>query len=814
MLTTTGDYNEYARRTVGGAVYVVTIQSASGMYAFADRVIANSSDTFTVDVLDLIVGDVVISEKCDIISRTWADAEATFTIDNSPFFRASSSADDGRLLRPSDVLGDCYQRSCAIYLLIGGISASVITLFSGVISEYPAIDESEMQFVATVNAAALNKKVPTTVITKATYPNAPVYSINRTMPRVYGYFSEEQFLNHGGLIPCEQIDTNKWAVCSSGQGFNSIDAVWVYCDGLGMWVKLYDDYTTYLSPTGVSWVRLDYIYPKAYAYIYPDSGVDNNTDTLPNTLSPNITDHRGLYLQPDGYQTYYSMTAGKGPGISTTGTKAARIILLWTKVFEKDDNSATLYGTKIGQIITPTSETDLENTAALEYHFHFATGKSNADNGTYGMQFYTAYSAGVSTASNLWEEISIQRAHVVDAGTVYWKRTYLDTYHSAQDLAEQLRWHFGDGMVDSAWYGNAYGVVFAFQVAEAASDGTEIGRLYEARLRIPFRMKLGAHPFPIMVGPYYKYNENIRVAVECSGVKYSASMLNAPRLNPSGHTTSEVITSPIYIIEDILKNVCSMTYDTASFDNAETYLPVINGSAPRRMCAHMAVLHGEKQKTAKEYIIELLRQIPYSMTVNAIGRPRMMTMTGNAFLYTTATEIAAADIDPASFMIAKTPSSDVINSLTVSHMRRPHDGQMSFVHTLDDTSSQSTYGIRQMEGELECDYIGGGGSYYNDFLSATVFRNWLTDKLLSYYKHGKFFSAPKYIVGMFLPGCKWMHLELGDYIKIDPAMDEHMKLFGVSWGDTTHDAKAFMIVEIVKTIQGVRIVAMDPLADV
>ena len=809
MLGTNPKFDEYARRTAGEWTFVVSIATTDGLYWMADRAITDSS--FSFPVMDLLVGDVSISEKVDIFARTWADAEASVTINNAPRFRSSASSDSGMLLRPSDKFGNIQGAALAVYLWLGPVGGQGATIFSGTVSEFPEIGADVMVVVATAEHSELKKKVPTTIIDRASYPTAPESSIGRALPRPYGVFSEEAFLDHGGLVPCEQISTNEWRVSDGIEGVKSIDAVWVYSDGLGMWVKLYSDYTA-LAGTGR--VLLDVVMPKAYAYIYPDSGFVDTTWSP--GIPSSIIDRRGLYGVPNGYQTYHSMTTGEDKWFAGGVSNTSAIMLTWTRTFEKDDEVG-LKWTNIGWIIPQDSMTwnvD-DDKVAFEYQFKLNSGYTIASGHT--LRFSPAYDHLDSTPewTEWWNTARTGQQYVVDAATSNWKSAYL----SYQELGnpqfnwdEYIKWHLGDGDIGNAAYGHPIAVGFMFQVAQTVADGTEVGKLYQARLRIPFRVKLGTFG-----GPLYRqqlWNDNIRMAVEVSGIKYRSTIIGGFRNNYNGYTTSDVNTSPPFIVEDILRYVGITTIDTDSFDDADKNRPYMGNSA--WYCLRVPVIYDgivketqDGRPTAKDMIVDILRQTPYAMTINAVGKARMLDMTGNIQMTnpSIATQISFHDIDLESFMIGKTRIDLVKNKVIVEYMRRPHDGKLSFYNLAEDTTSQADYDER--EERLSCDYIGGSGEPTADYLTAYHFRKWLVDKSSPYLSHGYFLSRPKCIVGMFLPGCKWMHLELGDYIQIDATMDKHFKLFGESWG--AWPTRMFMIDGIVKTSSGVKVSAIESL---
>jgi len=815
MLSTVPSYSEFARRTAGEWAFIVTLTVDGTVYTMSDRAL---SKDLPFPVLDLLRGDTTVSEAVDIYDRTWAAPEATISINNSPFFRSSESSDEGMLLRPSDKFGDIEGCALTISLWLGPVGGWNLMIFNGTVSETPDITAESITVVATAEVAEINTRIPQTIITRDDYPNAPEESVGRAIPRPYGVFSEEQFLNHGGLVPCERVSENRWQICADSNTIKSIDAVWVYSEGLGMWVKLYDT-SEYNASVYYGYVQLDYFRPKAYAYIYPD--IIYPDDDYGLQVASSINDGRGLYVTPNGYQTYYPIVTVSSTKLfygSTANT--SQILLVWSKTYEKDEDTA-LKGTNIGWVVPQDVGVSDEDKVAFEYQFILDSSyvaKVYAGGTDRMIKFSCAYDVTDSTPHWCGRDINVDVTRTTD-----WIREYLDENVMTYKWDEKIKLHFGDGNVSESAYPNPIAMLFGYRINETLATGTETGRLYEARLRVPFRVRLG--PVRAQPAPGVKIRnrfldvekQDIRMAVEVSGIRYSSSIIGSGRKNYNNYSTSDTNISAPFIIEDILRDVGVPNIDTSSFDEADKHLPVLSSTSPYVFSTHVLVAHDsvvkddqDSRPTAKDMIVDILRQTPYAMTVNALGRPRMLDMTGDPQMTvpSPATEIPLADIDLNTFNIGRTRIDLVKNKIIVEYMRRPHDGQLSFYDIKEDTDSQDEYDIR--EEHLRCDYLGGSGSPTVDYLTAYYYRNWLTDKANLGGYNGYFLSRPKCMVEFFSPGMKWMHLELGDYIVFESELDKHFKLFGASW--KSWPPRMFMIYKIVKTVSGVRMSAIEPLA--
>jgi hypothetical protein len=229
------------------------------------------------------------------LTREWGTPEAVITILNKPAFKSGVEADQGTLLRASDVFADIYAQTVKIYIYPGaaaGALSDCLQVFSGTVQEFPNITPDIIEIVATAEPEALQIKVPHTFIDLTTYPNAPEGADKRIVPLVYGEISEGDYLNQDGLVPCEQIGPNQWAVAD--HPVSNVTAVWAFSEELGLWVKLYDtnDYTINneaASPFRTI-VQIDSEFPLAHAFIYPDDAYTDNALT-PRQLPSKAVDH-------------------------------------------------------------------------------------------------------------------------------------------------------------------------------------------------------------------------------------------------------------------------------------------------------------------------------------------------------------------------------------------------------------------------------------------------------------------------------------------------------------------------------------------
>ena len=594
-----------------------------------------------------------------------------------------------------------------------------------------------------------------------------------------------------------------------------------------MWVKLYDpsEYTLNNNDNGLATITLDVSIPKAYAYIYPDDGYDSN-DWNPRTLNLKAADRRGP--QPSGWpswagaDSYHPLYAHQCPVLDPASFREAGVILLWSKSFEQGLAAGTI-GTEIGYIPDQTSPADAEK-VAFEYRFHFATGITN--NEYQGMQYIVACPGSGASVMLWYTDSGHGTKYQVEHSYLDWKIAYLSKEHlygSGWNWDEEMKWHLGDGQEGDYYFGNPFAIWFAFKSTEVVSPGTLVGKLYEARLRIPFRVRLGMHPalsWPFgFGGAPPKLFDNIQLAVECQGIKYDSGIIGSH----THYSTSDMNTSPPYIIQDILRNVCGTSaIDTNSFDEADGHLPVMYASGPTPLAwfdHHIALTNKEaitdwkdSRPMAKSIIREILRQSPYAMCVTAQRKARMLDITDTDSLYQNATEILVADLDLAQLKISRTRVDQLTNDLIIEYMRRSQDGVLSYVVTESDSVSSGRYGQRQ--DRLALDYLGGGyfdGTTLQDHRAAAWIKDWFLGDPWSVNNgssRGKFLSEPKNIVEFFVPGIAWLHLELGDYIKFESKLDEHMKLFGETWG-----SRAFMIVEKQVSSTGVTFVAIEPLVE-
>ena len=792
MMTMPTIYDAIRRHVAAKRAMIVEItDGASTWYISEQAIVLSDLAEPTINILAAVSS---ISESLDILTREWGTPEAVITIHNKPAFKSGTAADQGMLLRASDVFANVYARTVKIYIYPGeaaGALSDCLQIFSGTVQEFPEITPDTMEIIASAEPEALEIKVPNTFIDEVTYPNAPEGADKRIIPLVYGMISEGDYLNQDGLVPCEQIGPNKWAVADHAVA--AVDAVWAFSEELQMWVKLYDsdNYTisNETAPPFRTIIQINSEFPKAHAFIYPDDAYIDNALT-PRQLPAKAVDHNS--------NTHHELICGTTPDAGPY-VKTASVILVWTQTLETEDGLATRIGKIFPQNPGPG---DTMDRVAIQYKFSFAIGYTNSNNE--GMD----YSEGYDTVNKRWLPLG-----EVGGGSVYiaetsasWKVIYLDNGHGPNDwtsITAGINWHLGSGRKDYVGEGNPFALKFILEVNEAASAGTVLGYLREIRLRIPFyfRFRAGLSGSPggpktrsvIRQGPRPWMDTDI--AVEVDGRKYGWWIQG--RNNGKNYTMVDEVQTAPGIIESLLREVAELEsddIDTGSFDAAERWT-TINMQVALTGEGKFA---GDKDRrpTIKDVIQSICRQNSCAFYYSGVGRARMIDLSINPY-YGGATEIPYTDIMPESIVLFKTPTRNIINYMDIEWPRRPQDGKFSHIETHEDETSQGAYGEKIKNVRLE---------NVNDSASVTTYRKWALDNA-PFSTRGYFHSMPKNGMRFATRGIKWAHLEIGDWIKMQhEVMDLNYKLAGRTW-----QSMYMVIVGKETTLRDVRFTAIDPL---
>ena len=797
MLTMHERYDELRRRVAPGATYIISLTDGTDTWYLSDRAIVLVGQGIT--TLELVQSVSRISEKLNLVSREWGVAETIITLYNKPFFKSNVTADAGMLLRPSDKFSGIYGKTVEIYIWPGPaatyLSTDCLKIFSGTIQEFPEADQNTMTIIASAEPAALSMKVPDNFITTADYPDAPEDSIHRFIPIVYGTVTEGDYLNYRGLIPCERIAGNKFVVHDAASA--NPTGIWVYAPELKQWVKLYDsgDYTLNPSDGGTTTVKIDTSFPRAYAYLYPDDGYADNAMTA-KQLPEEVVDHNAT--------TGHSLISETTPDIGATA-KTGSVILLWAGSF---GSSESLHA-KIGRILTQNPAGDLAaaDRLAFQYRFAMAGGYTNSNN--QALRFMAGYNADSPGTWRLmynpvYYPLMTGNEYASTPGANSFRTVFLDYTGTASNLdwthaTTGIHWHPGDGESGGSYAGYPFAIRVILEVNEAASAGTAIGYLYEARLRIPFELNWGAR----VAGRTGAYRKDwiSQMAVEGYGRLYGAWLKVGGRTNPGGYSVANAISSPPYIIESLLRDtagVATANIDTASFDDCEATRPA--------SLTHQVVLTGEgkygeagdDRPTLKEVITDICRQYPGAFYWTSSGKARMINLTPYRMNNPSATTIPYHDIDQSTITIGKTPLRDLVNYLKVDVLLRVNDEKYTYSEVGKDSTSQTTYWLK--EGNLRAPYIN------NSTGLAWMISYWMGQP--AGLTLGYFLSRPKLPIKFTCPGIKWAHLEIGDWIQMDSEFDTKIKLMGQSWAGVY-----FIITEKTQTKNGVEFTAIRPLVD-
>lgn len=782
MLTMPNIYDEFRRRMTSDASFVVRIVSGSKYWHLSNRAI----DCHGFASYELIESIGPISEKLNIITREWGIAQVNIVIHNRPFFKSGETADQGMLLRPSDVFGNVYNEEIKIYIYPGSAAntiADCLLVFSGRVTDMPESDTNTLLLVASAENPKLNYRLPQTIISPETYPHVPFEARNRVVPIVYGDFSETDYLNGRGLIPCEQVESRKYIVAD--HPVKSISAIWWYIEELKLWAKLRDasQYNVTIDDDGVATINFKSNTDiDAYVWIYPNYPIyEEGYDE---------TNHPWIYAVDRDENTYAKLIAGVSPGWSGVPEKFASMI------FEFRGNySDTKSGKHIKTRIRPQDRGpgEYDEKIAIELKYAIEPGYTDAYNGTTengGLLFFK----GTGGRQNMGELTSNDP----------WRRYYISGYEldynydwAADD--DGIQWHLGTGSGQSGADGDPVRIYIGLRVNQEPPAGTTVGRVYEVRLRIPVRIHM-SHFTKVRVLNYGapESRPDRIIAVECEGRQFGSWIDAGNRSNVNNYNNGDLIVSGQYVIESILREVldyASRDIDTASFDAIEEPSYHAPANYSKYINYDRTITESDQRKTAKEIIQEICREHRFAFYPSSAGRARIIQMSPEPL---SIMRISKADfVNNTVDSIKFTRKEYLINKGELRYGLRPHEGEYIGSAEISDMDSQTEYGIYRAIMNID-------GHGYDAVIGDQfgLFHWWFGSDSLG----GKFLSRPHLVVEFRTMGIKYAHLEIGDWINFDhQKMDLDYKLFGKSW--QWYD---FLIIEKETTLECTQFMAVEP----
>ena len=314
--------------------------------------------------------------------------------------------------------------------------------------------------------------------------------------------------------------------------------------------------------------------------------------------------------------------------------------------------------------------------------------------------------------------------------------------------------------------------------------------------------------------------KSLKGYVACDGRMYGSRLSNYDIANTFGailynqYTNASrklTIEDPAMVIESLLVDygdVSTSNIDTTSFANAISIGQTI------------VVNITKDNKTIKDAVKDICRQTPFSFVYTPSGQARIInirTVTINAIDDAVAT-IPWYDIDPSKFKPKKTPLDKVVNVLAIKSRWHAETNSWLDYDEFENSTSITKYGRKKSKSILEFKNINSGPNARDENNNPTgpAFYNsvkWQAIHLIEPDKENGetdtghaaddgWLSKQHNDLNIYLPGYKYMALEIGDVILIDN--DSFVAHGTLCHGETWTD-KRFRIQAIKKDQDGVTI---------
>ncbi len=166
-------------------------------------------------------------------------------------------------------------RTASIYVWLEGITqlSDCLKVFEGIVQSPKDVTPELITLPIKDSTFLKHKILPETVIDETAYPDAPLSSIGKRLPLVYGAFSKNAELI-GNLSEC--VWTASDTVTASDVPLDSVSGVWIWDPHLEDYAKVDSgDYTVTLDDSGKTTIKFNDISAvTCWAYLYPNRYVD------------------------------------------------------------------------------------------------------------------------------------------------------------------------------------------------------------------------------------------------------------------------------------------------------------------------------------------------------------------------------------------------------------------------------------------------------------------------------------------------------------------------------------------------------------
>jgi len=791
MRTPPTKFSNFQKRGDVDRVWVVKITDGSNTLMVADR----DMELTDGHVYALLKGDITIEQSIDPLARSWSDASFEVILRNSPYRKDTS----GNWVRPSDeTVFDGSQVDVTIYAITGPSAAALtdgLLEFTGVSTAPCQYNGSELTLsVEDIGAQKRREQFPITSMSEVDSGHPEEDAI---LPVIGGSFEDATLWGgpehlvrgyareSGGTITYHIAD----------HLLADVHAAWVRIDELDAWMKLDWSGMSFTETTGsgddgitrtIVTVATSSNPIKGHLFIPPRrveieafTGAYNNADysggrnncqnpqymydlnnktcsilnqgsTAGHALvSVRWEDVESFQIVPGGTATYESRRGNSGctPFRSQRGPHGPdqeREIIRGTYTLPAIKKSRlTMHGTDTYLVWRALANPD------LTYSYGWS-GSPDYDFLSCAMGWFPNAPGGaqylMSEESNIYDG-SIREMHL-----------WADVPSGAAVEVQFSR--------DVGWDFYTNGFIARFLVKTSAATEDWMLKIYQVALRLYTTTDINI-------------SEGIPVYFEVSGIPVSSRQGTAY----ASVTAGDVAEHPLLQSELLQSQPIGLSageIDTDSVDAA--YTASISENTVTTDLETRFIIRSEDRHTIGSFLQELAENSHHLFYFDADGEARFVDMLYGDTPSPDAT-IPYYDLSTAPEVFG-TDFKSIINRLGMNYGFVPVRNRFSESMIIDNSSSQSTYGIKTRPGDFR--FIVG------DTTATNIGKGLVSESysLLKNVKHG---------IRIATRGWTWLHLQIGDWIEIDDSsVDPHLEFRSATWS-----GEVFMIIGKQRRMGGV-----------
>tara|TARA_Y100000590_G_scaffold468227_1_gene650128 strand:- start:5253 stop:7475 length:2223 start_codon:yes stop_codon:yes gene_type:complete len=706
------------------------------LYYNDESAFVGMSDTHRVDGSDIYYGLITdwgnISQSIEYFDFSSSIANMTVKVVNS-----QKSFQDGRF---SDQLAtkNFANRKWELFQCVHGLTFDTAAnmIGSGVIAGQTEYNRNELSFILMDYSPRYHKELPTDVVDLSTYANAPEKNLNKPIPMTYGYFHD--------ITDSGTIDSLMTSVYTEAKFPAIITNTW-------------DDSTNYMV-------------------------------SKPDTEDMHTLDTGNVYYHGGGgeFGAFYASNAAvstSDPSLSTKGAIFYHYPILRNggNITDKSFSTSTTLTANNSSGTVSFDIPKIPNLGEITYIRAIISYASFSDASIDGSDVFRVQNAS-ATSTNAALEWNPDDAHErVDVSAMF---------TTAQKDSWDLEGTYQFYLLTSISGNNRNCAIKQIEVEiQFNANQTYLQEFddmrYSAVPKIVFE-KGNAKSVKVMkkvrvTGQQLQPANIDYVYFSGIGRKFPSGITSG---RSTGYATSDYITNPIYIIEDIIRTGLGLTtVDATTFD--------ASGNTTDGLITHVFddavgdvkfAFSQNKFIDSKEFIEKIGGLCGTYVFLSGDGNFKTKTLKKPADYSAEDQSIDYNDITLD--VISLTPANAVRNNITVQYQFNYGMNQTSGTKTASDSTSQGTTvnGIKQT-----LEYEHDAGMIQDD----TTAQN-----LATYYKD--IMKDRKTTIMFDVPSAKYNHLEIGDIINFDN-WDANIKLYGASMDSSNN---FFMITQTNKRPNG------------